>query len=599
MAKKTTNRLNLSKKLLLAIVLILILMIAAFAASYLYLLDRIYPGVSVAGINLSIQKKEVAKQTLSEKILSDGDRNLSLRYNNQSFDIKISLEKINLNLEQAIDQAFEYGHTKVYLPPQNIYLKIASSPNLTSQLKQIALSVNQPAIDSTLKIEDDQINVTPSQDGLVLDEERVKTLIEDIVNGKEEDTYSLPLKKTSPKLSYDAALEIKKRLDEIKLSPLKLTFKDQVFVLNLEQLIGLIDLENSDSSLFSTRYTERTVTITSLVIDNQETKDSKISLNKEKTASYLKTLSHQIDQPVEEPLFNFDPLSPTKVREFRPPQEGRKLNIEESSDKILTALQVSGKENIELVVEVVPAQNKLTNELGIKELVGQGTSNFAGSIENRIYNLKLAASRINGVLIKPGEVFSFVNTIGDITAATGYKQAYVIKSGRTVLDDGGGVCQVSTTLFRAVLNSGLPIVARTAHAYRVGYYEQGYPPGLDATIYYPSVDFKFKNDTEKSLLIQAYSTGYYLYVDFYGTSDGRVATVSKPLITNSTPPPAELRQDDPTLPKGTVKQVDWPAWGANVSFNRTVTKNGQTIINETFRSNYRPWQAVYLVGTGG
>jgi len=229
--------------------------------------------------------------------------------------------------------------------------------------------------------------------------------------------------------------------------------------------------------------------------------------------------------------------------------------------------------------------------------LGRGISNFAGSIPNRIYNIGLTASKINGVLVPPDEIFSFNQTVGDITAATGFKQAYVIKEGRTVLDDGGGVCQDSTTLFRAVLNAGLPVVKRTAHAYRVSYYEQGFPPGLDATVFYPSVDFQFKNDTPASILIQAYTSGLTLYIDLYGTSDGREVSLTRPVITNQTPPPPELRQDDPSLPKGTVKQVDWGAWGATVTFKRTVTRAGQTLLNETWRSNFKPWQAVYLVGT--
>ena len=147
------------------------------------------------------------------------------------------------------------------------------------------------------------------------------------------------------------------------------------------------------------------------------------------------------------------------------------------------------------------------------------------------------------------------------------------------------------------MNAGLPVVKRTAHAYRVGYYEQGFPPGLDATVFYPSVDFQFKNDTTASILIQAYTQGLTLYVDLYGTSDGRETTLTKSVVTNQTPPPPELRQDDLTIPKGVVKQVDFAAWGANVSFKRTVTRGGETIADEVWRSNYKPWQAIYLVGT--
>ncbi|MEK9207877.1 MAG: VanW family protein, partial [Patescibacteria group bacterium] len=239
------------------------------------------------------------------------------------------------------------------------------------------------------------------------------------------------------------------------------------------------------------------------------------------------------------------------------------------------------------------------NKMGIKELIGSGTSLFQHSIETRIYNVNLAASRINGVLVSPGDTFSFAKSVGDVSSLTGYKQAYIIENGKTVLGDGGGVCQVSTTLFRAALNSGLPIVERNAHAYRVGYYEQDSPPGIDATVYVPSVDLKFKNDTGNYILIQSIIDPEELRLTFmiYGTKDGRISELSTPVVTNQTPAPPDKFEDDPNLPKGQIKQIDFAASGANVYFTRTVTKDGKVIIADKFSSNYRPWQAVYLRGT--
>ena len=203
-------------------------------------------------------------------------------------------------------------------------------------------------------------------------------------------------------------------------------------------------------------------------------------------------------------------------------------------------------------------------------------------------------------MVKPGETFSFNQTLGDVSSETGYKQAYVIKNGRTELGDGGGVCQVSTTLFRAALDAGLPITERRAHSYRVSYYEQGSPPGIDATVYEPSPDLKFTNDTPGHILIQSFADSKALTLAFeiYGTSDGRVSTISKPVVSGVTPPPEDLYIDDPTLPAGTVKQIDWKAWGAKVVFDYTVEKNGVTTIDETYVSSYKPWQAIFLRGTG-
>ncbi len=114
------------------------------------------------------------------------------------------------------------------------------------------------------------------------------------------------------------------------------------------------------------------------------------------------------------------------------------------------------------------------------------------------------------------------------------------------------------------------------------------------------MDLKFKNDTAHSILIQSVVDPNELRLTFYiyGTKDGREVTMTTPVITSQTPPPPDLYTDDPTLPQGVIKQVDFAAWGAHVSFTRTVKKNGKVIINDTFTSNYQPWQAAYLRGTG-
>lgn len=262
-------------------------------------------------------------------------------------------------------------------------------------------------------------------------------------------------------------------------------------------------------------------------------------------------------------------------------------------------MQVRIKMKVPVTVIKPEVTNENVNSFGIRELIGEGTSLFQHSIENRIYNISLAASRLNGILIPPGDIFSFNKALGDVSSFTGYKQAYVIENGRTVLGDGGGVCQVSTTLFRAALNSGLPILERNAHAYRVGYYEQDSGPGVDAAVYSPSVDMKFKNDTGNYILIQSYvdTANLRLTFDLYGIKDGREVTINQPVVLSETPAPAPLYQDDPTLPKGVVRQIDFAANGASVYFTRTVKKDEKIVITDKFKSNYRPWQAIFLRGT--
>ena len=326
--------------------------------------------------------------------------------------------------------------------------------------------------------------------------------------------------------------------------------------------------------------------------------------SEDKLYKTLSPFTEKINKNPVDALFNFQN---GKVIAFRPSEDGKMVDVDEVKknlnyqfEEIPTWQKV---QTITIPISIKALLPKVTtdkaNNLGIKELVGKGTSLFLHSIPNRIFNITLAASRINGILIAPDETFSFDKALGDVSSFTGYQQAYIIQNGKTILGDGGGVCQVSTTFFRALLNAGLPITQRQAHAYRVGYYEQDSPPGLDATIYVPSVDLKFKNDTNDYILIQTSidSESQQLSVLLFGTKDGREAKLTQPLITNRVPAPDDLYQDDPTLPKGVVKQVDFKAEGSNVSFTREVTQNGKKIISEKFISNYAPWQSVFLRGT--
>ncbi len=305
-----------------------------------------------------------------------------------------------------------------------------------------------------------------------------------------------------------------------------------------------------------------------------------------------------------EGIFNFQN---GRVTAFKLSKNGQEVDVQKLKKEIVTKMSEVGKngkaKTFKLPVPVRVLEPKVStekiNNYGIRELIARGTSSFAGSIENRAYNINLAASRINGALIAPGEVFSFNQTVGDISGLTGYKQAYVISGGKTILGDGGGVCQVSTTLFRAALNAGLPIVERNQHAYRVGYYEQDRGPGVDAAIYTPSVDLKFKNDTNKHILVQAYPDmiNYTLTFELYGTHDNREVIINEPVILSTSPAPEAEYIDDPELPKGEIKQIDFAAAGANVYFTRIVKRNGEIIQDNKFSSNFRPWKAVYLRGT--
>lgn len=309
------------------------------------------------------------------------------------------------------------------------------------------------------------------------------------------------------------------------------------------------------------------------------------------------------NRPAQNALFTFED---GKVTSFKADAPGNRLKSDEFRMAFQQSIQNISPENklitVPLQEESVKPEITLAeaNDLGIEELIGEGHSDYSHSIPSRIHNVKVSATKFDGIIVPQGEEFSFNKIIGDISANTGYQQAYIIKNGRTVLGDGGGVCQTSTTMFRAALNTGLPITERNAHAYRVSYYENDSDPGFDATIFSPTVDLRFKNDTPAAILVQMEldEENHLLSFRFYGKKDGRTVSISPVTVWGTAPPPEPLYQDDPTLAQGVVKQVDYAAWGAKAKFDYAVTAaDGSEIQNKTFVSAYRPWQAVFLRGT--
>ncbi len=318
-----------------------------------------------------------------------------------------------------------------------------------------------------------------------------------------------------------------------------------------------------------------------------------MSFDLEQIKAYISKLSSQINRPAKALSFK---VEGTAIKNLVSGQEGLAVEVDLVSRQLFLDIQSGKKVETEISVKktkpAVPS-----NQLGIETLLAEGFSNFTGSIPGRIRNIKRAAAQMNGVLVPPGEAFSFGQAVGEISAATGYDYAYIISEGRTVLGTGGGVCQVSTTVFRAALNAGLPILKRSAHAYRVHYYEQASPVGLDATVYLPTVDLSFKNDTAAYILMTSEVEGEDLRIKFYGKSDGRTAELKGPTILSTSAAPPSLFQEDPTLPLGVRKQIDFAAGGASVVFERVVKRGDAVLYQDKFVSNYRPWRAVYLVGT--
>ena len=311
--------------------------------------------------------------------------------------------------------------------------------------------------------------------------------------------------------------------------------------------------------------------------------------------------SIQLDRPPSNAEFEYDPQS-LVVTKFQPAKPGIALNQQKLEQLLLEQLDLDQPTaSLPLPIEEAPPLIQLadTNSLGINQEIGFGESYFAHSIPSRVHNVGIASDKVQNVIIPPGAEFSFVKTLGEVSKATGYQPAYIIRSGRTELGDGGGVCQVSTTLFRAVLSAGLQVTKRLPHSYRVSYYELDSKPGVDATVYTGEVDLRFVNDTPGHILLHSWVDKDSLYMNYtiYGTSDGRTAEIIDHQVWGYQPPPPNQEIVDPSLPPGSRKQIDWAAPGIKAKFTNVIkNQQGEVTRQDEYYSNYRPWSAKFLVG---
>lgn len=539
----------------------------------------ILPRVVISGIEVSNMDKEEAKQRLANAFSASPNR-VRLVYRGKTLAETTTL-RVSYDFGWATEQAWLLGRSGNPLTKISERAAMFSKPIMIDMptdydvdavegiITRVAGEINQEGKTAEIHLDETgEIKVETGVDGLVVDEAGLRESLAWALRLPGEQTIEVKAMIDSFAIDSNRVNQALESAKNWKDKELRLYYRDFSYVLTTKQILKLLSLTAAP-------------------------------INFEEAGALLARIKPEVEKGVKNAVFNFEN---GKVIEFSAEVNGVAIEEAVFKQKLAETIAFGKKSEMELPVTVTEAKIKAgdINNLGIKTLIGVGTSKFAHSIPNRVHNLTLASSRLNGALVAPGETFSLGATIGEISAGTGYRPAYVISEGRTVLGDGGGVCQVSTTLFRAALNAGLPIVERKAHAYRVGYYEQDGGPGYDATVFFPSTDLKFVNDTPGHILIQTKvdAKNFSMRYEIYGTGDGRIATISPAKIYSQTPPLPTVYQDDPTLPAGTLKQVDWSAWGAKVSFDYKVTRNGETLQDRTFTSVYRPWAAVYLKGTG-
>lgn len=555
---------------------------------------RALPGVRAAGVSLTGRSQEEIEFLLAQILtypqsglvaLRDGDRVWAARPLELGVWIDVSTMARHAlsvgrrgTLVERFEEQYQAWTRGVDIPPVVVFDQRLAA----AYLERLAEQIDRPKVEAEIVLRGLEVEVRPGQVGRTLNLEATLAALMPVVS-RLYDAQVLVVIEESPPLVLDASPQADLARQMLS-QPLLLTAEGAgPWAIPPESLAGLLRFE---------------------VVRDEAGSRYRLGADPEQMRQFLEPLAPGLARDPQNARYIFNDET-RQLDLLRPAVIGRRLDIPDTIQAITDGLNV-GQHEISLVFQTAaPAvgDQATAAELGISENVVAVSTYFAGSSPARIHNIATAASAFHGLLVAPGETLSMAEVLGDISLDTGYQEALIIYGDRTINGVGGGVCQVSTTLFRAAFFGGYQIDERHSHAYRVGYYEQRCTlgttcAGFDATVFAPLVDFRFTNDTPYWLLMETYVYGTQLLWKFYSTSDGRQVEWTTTGLRNVVEAPEPLYRENPDLRRGQIKQVDYEADGAEVTITRTVTRGGQVIHQDTFRTRYLPWRAIYEYGPG-
>lgn len=564
---------------------------------------RVFPGVSVAGVDVSGMNPQQAAVKLSQSLAYPNAGKILLRDGERMWVAAPVQMGMVLDAQATADNAFRAGRSGGIVSSLGTQFRAFRSgvdvapvmvlDERTAQeyLQAVATQVELPVIEAALEIHGSQVNAVPGQIGRLVDVDATLRQVSAQMQTFTDGEVPLVVQEQAPLvLDSSKQAEAARRLLS---GPFALTLAAHAegdpgpWTISPEMLGSMLVIQRMAGASGG---------------------EYKLSINEQLILPQLNAIAEAVNRGSADARFVFNDDT-RRLDLIRPALDGRTLLIPESIAAINTAV-AQGSASAALALDIMqPAvSNDATAEgLGIRQLVSSETSYFFGSSEARMQNIKAAAAQFHGLLIAPGETFSMGSALGDVSLDNGYAEALIIYGDRTIKGIGGGVCQVSTTLFRTAFFGGFPIVERVPHAYRVYYYEQtpngaNNPElaGLDATVYTPLVDLKFTNDTPYWLLMETYVNegARRITWKFYSTSDGRTINWDTTGPVNRVAAPEPKLEENPDMAKGEMKQVDWSAEGADVLVTRTVMRDGQTYFTDQFSTHYAPWQAICQYGPG-
>ena len=562
---------------------------------------RIFPGVSVGGVDLSGLSPNDAALKLSQTLSYPINGKVLFRDADKLWVASPSELGMVFDPSASSLAAYDFGRsgglfgalagqvTAGGLGSDVAPVIIFDQRVAYTYLQNISTQTDRPVVEANLRVEGTTVTAEPGQLGRSLNLDATLIYLGAQLQSFRDGEVALVIQETAPRL-----LDVSSQAEAARQ------------ILSQPLVLTIPNFREGDPGPWVYDIPVVTNMLAVNIVDNNGKAEMKVGLERVALRDTLTELKTFVDRLPANARFVFndatgqlEPISASAI--------GRSMDVEASILAINDAL-LRGEHTVALSVgeqQPLVADTATGAELGVVQLVGEQTTYFYGSSDARIQNIVAAAERYHGLLVAPGETFSMGSVLGDVSLENGFAEALIIYGGRTIKGVGGGVCQVSTTLFRTVFFAGYPVAERYSHAYRVSYYEMDASgsvdtdfAGMDATVYFPLVDFKFVNDTPSWLLMETYVNvgARTITWKLYSTSDGRSVTWETTGPSNVVPPPEPLFEENPELKRNEIKQIDYAAQGADVNVTRTVWINGQVYFTDQFQTHYQPWQAICEYG---
>lgn len=542
-------------------------------------------GVQVLDMDVGGLSAADARHLLASNLDAYLKTPLVMRRDGREFRIMPGELGASYNVDQSVAQALKLGdegvldkvqHQVSYLQnPQRLDLAyVFNDAAFQGGVARLAKDIEQQPQDASIKLVGTQVVLSPSKLGYQIDRAALQKQLTPGFAVLSSAPMDVPMLPVPPKVKEDDLAKAQKDMEALLAVPVTVNYGNKKWTLERSALAAMLMFKESKDA--SGKLVVNTAMIPGKAID------------------WAENVAKDVDQdPVEVRMaWNGGNLKITN-----PGRPGVSVETDKFPDALTRALGKPDR-TIDLPVAVVqPPGVGNPASLGIKERIASAGTDFIGSIPERAHNIRLGAERINGKIVPPGGVFSMNDTVGDVSERTGYQLGFAIIGADTVPDFGGGICQVVTTVFKAAFAAGFPVVERTNHLYLIAHYVPVL--GVEATIYQPGVDMKFRNDTDKYILVEAYTDSANVYVNIYGTKPDREVVIEEPIIKNRVPTDRELiRQESPALKAGTQVMTESAEDGMDVTVNRSIREGGKEVRRDSIFSRYRPAHNVLLVGTG-